>query len=148
MISWPSKLLNLEANNKERQTGGADRGVSVNDPVAMATLRDAKKNVRELLIVAMTDESNTLKQIEQLEKMIHTAEDHDHDDEVDRYRKRKMALFDHLDDISARKKKLTAESDRLLGLSSPPKEVNVSNEEASNITASTACRTNSTPKSS
>lgn len=84
----------------------------------MQALREANKNIREFLIVAMSDEANTMKQIDQIEQMLIRAEDRGIPRAIiDGYENRKMVLFAQLDKIATRKKRLNEECDRLFGFS-------------------------------
>ena len=70
---------NSDAKQKE-QSASSGHGVSVKDNIACAALeqnqaRDEARNVRELLVIANQDESNLLKQLDMVERMLKRAED-------------------------------------------------------------------------
>ena len=117
-------VISVERQSGEGLVSTNDyRGVSVNDPVAMAALRDANKNIRELLVVSMSDEANTLKQIEQNDEMLCSATKQNRANDMVNHLKQKKDLYNWLEKIGERKRRLTEESDRLLGFVLTPVSV-------------------------
>jgi hypothetical protein len=91
------------------------RGVSMQDQLTLATLsqaefREETKNIRELLSLANTQETNTLNALKLTCTMLENATDAR---EQKYHKKRKLDLLERLEELDARKRRLEEESDHL-----------------------------------
>ena len=100
-------------------TGPYKRGVTGNtDLVAQnvdnSHMKEATRNIRELLAIANTDHMTCLKHLEQLDKMIENAERRGIEGAVDHLIIQQGLMFEELTAISKRKRSLQASSDLLV----------------------------------
>jgi hypothetical protein len=109
---------------KRRNERSGERGTSTMDQMAMATLKHSElkeetANIRELMFLANSDETNTLNALKLTCQMLASAES---EEEMRYHRRRKSELFKRLEEIGVRKKHLEEESDRLRQESSERKK--------------------------
>jgi hypothetical protein len=108
-----------ETKNKERSAnvtiGSGSRGLTNQESLAFASLahsqsRDEARDIREHLIIANSDESNALRQLELLQKMVDRAHERNDEDQCNYLEEEKIALFEDLREIRNRKKRLRERS--------------------------------------
>jgi hypothetical protein len=114
----------LDVRNKEREAsvGGYvpedyRRGVNIRDKVscahiAQAEMKEARQNVRELLLICNDDHRNTLQEIDLIGRMIERGEDNGVD--TSEFGQRMLELMGALKSIQQRKESLRNESDKLM----------------------------------
>jgi hypothetical protein len=114
----------VEVKQREREAANGGyvpddyrRGVNIRDKVscaqiAQAEMKEARQNVRELLLICNDDHRNTLQEIDLVGRMIKTGEDCGAD--TTSLGERMTELFGSLKSIQDRKESLRKESDRLL----------------------------------
>jgi hypothetical protein len=114
----------LEVRKKERDTavGGFipedyRRGVNLRDKVscahiAQAEMKEARQNVRELLLICNDDHRNTLQEIDLIGRMIERGEENGVDTTA--FGERMVELLGMLKTIQQRKESLRQESDKLM----------------------------------
>jgi hypothetical protein len=110
-----ARAKEAEVGERKRSTDKDDRGVSNQDRLALAALaqsemKEAQQNIRELMFLANSEETNALSALKLTCQMLEAAED---DREKKYHKRRKIELLQKLEELEERKKLLSEESEQL-----------------------------------